>query len=100
MSFSMSMRAASVAALMALATQRFDDEVVAQQPGHKADRDLVLKTIEGAASVVTLPEDKDVSLSVSGSIGGYYQNDGSYNPITSSNITVSVSVVERPTSGS
>lgn len=69
------------------------DKVVAAQPIHAADRDQALAT--ATAFVNTLPEngEKDVSVSVSGSVGW----EGTYpdHSLTSAQVNVYASLMKR-----
>lgn len=87
MSYSFSARAATIAAALAAVAEKFD-AVVAQQPAHAADRDLVLKAAEGAAAVIAPDDDStDVSISCSGSLSGQWA-DGQYTSITTCSVNV------------
>lgn len=96
MSFSFNVRAATIAAAAALATAEMD-KVVEQQPGHAADRDAVLATIDTYAKMLTDDESRDIAISASGSLGGDYQ-DGAFTRISGATIGVNVLAVYRPAS--
>lgn len=69
MSYSFSLRAASVALLCAAAASKFDDEVIATQPVHKADRDAALANLKTHADLVgEPPEGQELSASMHGSV--------------------------------
>lgn len=72
MSYSITLRAATVAAALALAASRFDAEVVASQPPHKADRDAALKNVEAALGTLSrVPgEGEQIVVQMHGSVGG------------------------------
>ncbi len=97
MSYSLNVRAASLIAAVAALTVKFDEEVLARQPYHSVDKDLMLNTVDATAKLVVLPDDKDVMISVSGGIGGQTSEDGKvFTQITSANIGVNVYSVARP----
>lgn len=69
MSYSLSFRAASIAALCAAAASKFDAEVVAQQPAHMVDRAAALANLKTHAELAgEPPERKELSASMHGSV--------------------------------
>lgn len=69
MSYSFSLRAASIVALCAAAAAKFDQEVIATQPVHKADRDAALVNLKTHAELVGEPaEGQDLTASMHGSV--------------------------------
>jgi len=68
MSYSFSIRAATKAAAIAAAAVKLD-EVVAQQPIHKVDRDQALAAVEAFVNILPDDEAKDVAVIVNGSVG-------------------------------
>lgn len=69
MSYSVSVRAATKAESLAAVAAKFDADVVAHQPSHKMDRDLVLSTATAAVNLLADDETKDVQISLGGSVG-------------------------------
>lgn len=70
MSYSFSLRAASVAALLAAAVEKMG-ETVKQQPVHAVDCDAALKNLEAHAKLVGEPADgEELAASMHGSVGG------------------------------
>lgn len=91
MSYSFSVRAASVAALVAAASVEFD-RIVASQAPHAKDRPAALATIEGIANVITAPADgADYQATVSGSLGGAWTNN-TIETVRSCNLSVNVTI--------
>ena len=76
MSFSFSVRGATVAAVVAAATAKMD-EAVAAQPSHAADRDAVVAAAKAYAGMLGKPEKgtQEIMLNIHGSLSGAW--DGS-----------------------
>ncbi len=69
MSYGFSVKAASLLALLAAVGEKFDAEVVKQQPIHARDRPLLLATVEATGGlIVDKSETMDITASVSGSV--------------------------------
>ena len=65
MSYSFTVRAATKSDALKAAAAQFD-QVCSSQPIHERDRAQALQTVAAMAELVTIPEGKDLSLSVSG----------------------------------
>lgn len=97
MSYSIRANAATLHAAMAMLTTNFDEQVVAHQPEHKADRDLLLKTAEGVGAVIKIDETKDVHIVASGGLGWNGRDDATGEPnITQANVSVQIFQMDRP----
>lgn len=93
MSFSFSVRGATLAlALAAVAAEL--DKVVAQQPVHAADREQIGKVVESHSALLTEDSSRDVVIYVSGSIGGNFP-EGEPHAITFADVSVSAHYVQR-----
>jgi hypothetical protein len=68
MSYSLSVRAPTKAALLAAVAAKFDAEVVTPQPVHAKDRDQVLSTATAAVNLLADDDTQDVQISLSGSL--------------------------------
>lgn len=93
MSYSFSIRAATKAAAIAAAAVKLD-EVVAQQPVHKVDRDQALAAVEAFVNILPDDEARDVSLSVHGSVGWMGSTDGEHS-ICNASVGVSAGLAPK-----
>jgi len=99
MSYSFNARGATVALALAAVAQKMN-EVVAAQPAHAADRQLVLDTAERAAAVLAPlkeGEERDVSFQVNGFLQTATSHDESVNAssVQAVSLGVSASLVLR-----
>ena len=96
MSYSISVRAVSVAAA-ALAVSAQLDEIVAQQPIHEADRAQALAATEAFLGLVREPgEGEEITVSLSGSVSKYREGDDAFN---SASVSVLAYVVQKVADG-
>lgn len=92
MSYVFSVRAATAALAMAAVAAKFD-EVVTSQPIHAADREQAQAAAEAFIGLVPLPEGREYTVSVSGSVGKVYF-DGEYgDDLGNASVSVNVSTV-------
>lgn len=68
MTYSLSVRAATKAAILAAVAAAFDDQVVARQPVHAKDREQVLANATAAVNLLADDDTQDVQISLSGSL--------------------------------
>jgi hypothetical protein len=96
MSYSFGVRAASIAALIAAAGAKMG-EIVTQQPIHKADEQVPIKALQGAADAVgEPPEGKVLSASVSGWCSAVMEPDGSAaRQLLQTSVSVSVGFADK-----
>lgn len=87
MSFSFSVRGATIAAVVAAATAKMD-EVVAQQPAHTADRDAVVSAADDYAEMMGEPDEgEEIMLTIHGSLSGVWDG-GALTRMTASSLGV------------
>lgn len=95
MSYSLSVKAATVALALSAVAEKFA-EVVAQQPVHANDADAVNVTAKAVADVLPVSEaDRDVQISVNGWINTARVSEGAPPFVTGLSVTASASLVER-----
>lgn len=93
MSYSFTLRAITAAALLAAAARSLS-QVVKEQPVHARDEATAWGAIKAQVELVTPPTtDQHVVVNVSGSLGWQGVDGGEDQRITSSNTSVSVSLV-------
>lgn len=93
MSYSLSFRAADKAAAKATAETKFD-EIVAQQPGHSADKPAALANVNAAIDLLADNDDMDVSVSMNGWLQGTYA-DNQFVHVSGASINASASYTVR-----
>ena len=69
MSYSISAKGADKAALQAAFCEKFDTEVVANQPIHANDKDAAISHLANLLDVLTIDPDKDIVAEAYGSVG-------------------------------
>lgn len=93
MSYSLSVRGATAAAALAAAAVRFD-QIVEQQSPHEVDKKPAMDAAEAFAALLPAHDNKDVAITMSGSLGGTW-DQGKLTMITSANVNVTVSLVDK-----
>lgn len=93
MSYSFNVRAASAMMAMAAVAGKLD-EIVAQQPVHEADRHQALAAVDAFVALVPLPEGREYSISVNGSIGKAWVDGGPVGDPLHVSVGVNVSTVD------
>jgi len=87
MSYSFNVRAASKAAALAAVSVELD-KVVTQQPVHAADRAAAEAAAVAQVNLLVDDDTRDVSVSVSGSLGGTWNDDGEITDLSNANTSV------------
>lgn len=93
MSFSFSVRAATKADALAAVSAELD-KVVAQQPVHAMDRDQAESTAIVHIHMLGDDDTKDVSVTLSGSIGGTW-GDGELVSVSNTSISVHTALLSK-----
>lgn len=94
MSYSFSVRGSTSEDVSAKVSAELD-KVVAAQPNHEADRDAAQKLVSDLLDVVPKLDDKDYSLSISGSLGWNGTLGGEDYVVTNASLNVSLGLVAK-----
>lgn len=93
MSYSFSVKGATLALALAAASVEFA-KVVEHQQAHAADQAIALETAKAVGSLIEVDESKDVQIQMNGWLS--WGADPSPEEFTGASVTVSVSLAPRP----